>query len=94
VPRKAKRAAAELTEARKLSSDDRYSIIYHLKSVGDFGVPKICSLYEAAYFTGFAQGRVVGGMNGGWSRLGGSRSMSMSASHDCGPLLLRDDHQF
>jgi hypothetical protein len=52
VPRKAKRAAAELTEARKLSSDDRYSIIYHLKSVGDFGVPKICSLYEATYFTG------------------------------------------
>jgi hypothetical protein len=35
-----------------LSSDDRYSIIYHLKSVGDFGVPKICSLYEATYFTG------------------------------------------
>jgi tetratricopeptide (TPR) repeat protein len=51
----AKRAAAELAEARKLSSDDRYSSVYHLRSVGDFGVPKIRSLYEATYFAGLCK---------------------------------------
>jgi hypothetical protein len=30
----------------------------------------------------------------GRNKLGRSWSMGMSASHDCGPLLLRNDHQF
>jgi adenylate cyclase len=49
------RAAAELAEARKLSSDDRYSSIRRLKSLGDFGVPKIRALYEATYFAGLRE---------------------------------------
>jgi TolB-like protein len=47
-----KRGAAELAEAQKLNSDDRYSSILRLKSIGDFGAPKIRALYEATYFTG------------------------------------------
>jgi tetratricopeptide (TPR) repeat protein len=54
----AKRGATELAEARKLSSDDRYSSILRLKSVGDFGVPKIRALYEATYFTGLRKAGV------------------------------------
>jgi tetratricopeptide (TPR) repeat protein len=46
------RAAAELAEARRLTSDDRYSSIARLKTVGYFGVPKIRALYEATYFVG------------------------------------------
>jgi Flp pilus assembly protein TadD len=46
------RAAAELAEARRLSSDDRYTSIARLKAVGNFGVPKIRALFEAAYFAG------------------------------------------
>jgi adenylate cyclase len=46
------RAAAELAEARRLSSDARYSSIARLKAVGYFGVPKIRALYEATYFAG------------------------------------------
>jgi len=34
------RAAAELTEARRVSGDDRYSSIARLKAAGYFGVPK------------------------------------------------------
>jgi hypothetical protein len=45
------RAAAELAEARRLSSDDRYSSITHLKA-GYFGVPKIRALVEATYVVG------------------------------------------
>jgi hypothetical protein len=45
------RAAAELTEARRLS-DGRYSSIAHLKAVAYFGVPNIRALYEASYFAG------------------------------------------
>jgi TolB-like protein len=48
------RAAAELAEARRLNSDDRYSSIPRLKAApGTFlGVPKIRALYEATYFAG------------------------------------------
>jgi len=45
-------AAAELAEARRLNSDDRYSSIAALKASVDFGVPKIRALYEATYFAG------------------------------------------
>jgi len=47
-----KRAIAELTEARRLSSDDRYTSISRLKAIGNFGVPKIRALFEATYFAG------------------------------------------
>ena len=51
------RAGVELTEARRLSSDDRYSSIARLRTVGYngpgyWGVPKIRALFEATYFTG------------------------------------------
>jgi tetratricopeptide (TPR) repeat protein len=49
------RAAAELTEARRLTSDDRYSSIARLKASGYFGVQKIRALYEATYFAGLRQ---------------------------------------
>jgi TolB-like protein/class 3 adenylate cyclase/Tfp pilus assembly protein PilF len=46
-----KRAAAELAEARRLSSDDRFSSIARLRR-GYLRVPKVRDLYEATYFTG------------------------------------------
>jgi adenylate cyclase len=47
------RAGAELAEARRLSSDGRYSSIASLKAVlGYWGVPKIRALFEATYFVG------------------------------------------
>ena len=46
------RAAAELAEARKLSPDDRYSSLAHLRIVQTFGVAKIRALREATYFAG------------------------------------------
>jgi TolB-like protein/Flp pilus assembly protein TadD len=46
------RAAAELTEARRLSSDDRYSSNARLKVIGLGGGPKIRTLIEATYFAG------------------------------------------
>jgi adenylate cyclase len=45
------RAAAELAEARRLSSDDRYSSLARLKT-GPFAGPKIRPLAEATYFAG------------------------------------------
>ena len=45
------RAAAELAEARRLSSDDRYSSISRLKTVVSFR-PKALALYEPTYFAG------------------------------------------
>jgi tetratricopeptide (TPR) repeat protein len=45
------RAAAELTEARRLS-DGRYSSIAYLKAVAYFGVPNMRALCEATYFAG------------------------------------------
>jgi TolB-like protein/DNA-binding winged helix-turn-helix (wHTH) protein/Tfp pilus assembly protein PilF len=49
------RAAAELAEARRLITDDRWSSIARLKAVGYFGVPKVRALYEARYFAGLRQ---------------------------------------
>jgi TolB-like protein/class 3 adenylate cyclase/Tfp pilus assembly protein PilF len=46
------RAATELAEARRLSSDDRYSSIARLKARGYFRAAKIRALYEASYFAG------------------------------------------
>jgi hypothetical protein len=46
------RAAAELAEARRLVSDDRYSSLAHLKASGYFGVPTIRALFETTYFAG------------------------------------------
>jgi TolB-like protein/class 3 adenylate cyclase/Tfp pilus assembly protein PilF len=45
-------AAFELSEARRLSSDDRYSSIARLKATGHWGVPKVRELFEATYFAG------------------------------------------
>jgi tetratricopeptide (TPR) repeat protein len=47
-------AAAELTEARRLSGGDRFSTIAHLKTLpgAGGGVPKIHALFEATYFAG------------------------------------------
>ena len=49
------RAAAELAEARGLSSDDRYSSIARLRAVGTFGGSKIRALFEAIYFIGLRE---------------------------------------
>jgi hypothetical protein len=48
------RAAAELTEARKVSGGDLFLSIAHLRAhPGAWqGVPKIRALYEATYFAG------------------------------------------
>ena len=48
------RAAVELTEARRLSGDDRYSSLVRLRARGYYGVmvPKIRALAEATYFAG------------------------------------------
>jgi adenylate cyclase len=46
------RAAAELAEARRLSPDYRYSSLARLKTVVNFGVPKVRALFEATYFAG------------------------------------------
>jgi tetratricopeptide (TPR) repeat protein len=46
------RAEAELGQARRLSSDDRYSSIARLKATVYFGVPKIRTLFESTYFPG------------------------------------------
>jgi tetratricopeptide (TPR) repeat protein len=45
------RAAAELSEARRLRGDDHYATIARL-SAEYLGVPKIRALYEAVYFAG------------------------------------------
>jgi tetratricopeptide (TPR) repeat protein len=51
------RAAAVLAEARRLSSDHRYSSIANLRAAGlywsgSWGPPKIRALFEATYFAG------------------------------------------
>ena len=46
------RAAAELTEARRLGGDDRFSSLARLRAIGYWGVPKIRALFEATYFAG------------------------------------------
>jgi TolB-like protein/DNA-binding winged helix-turn-helix (wHTH) protein/Flp pilus assembly protein TadD len=52
------RAAAELGEARRLSSDGRFSSIARLKAAQYFGVPKIRALFEATYFVGLRKAGV------------------------------------
>jgi hypothetical protein len=46
------RAAAELVEARRLSSDGRFSSIARVKAATYFGVPKVRALIEATYLRG------------------------------------------
>jgi adenylate cyclase len=46
------RAAAELSEARKYSGDNRYSSIAPLVALGYWGVPKVRALFEGTYFAG------------------------------------------
>jgi tetratricopeptide (TPR) repeat protein len=46
------RAAAELAEARRLSHDDLFLSLAHVKAGGYWGVPKTRALYEATYFAG------------------------------------------
>ena len=48
----AKRAAAELWEARRLANDNRYSSLDCLRAIGYWGVPSVRTLYEATYFAG------------------------------------------
>jgi hypothetical protein len=47
----AERAAAELAEARRLTSDDRYSNLTRFKLAARFSRP-ICALAEGTYFAG------------------------------------------
>jgi hypothetical protein len=46
------RVAAELAEARRLSSDGRFSNIARLKAAQYFGVRSVRALYEATYLVG------------------------------------------
>jgi TolB-like protein/Tfp pilus assembly protein PilF len=46
------RAAAELGEARKLSSDGRFASIARLKAAEYLGVPKVRAMYETTYLIG------------------------------------------
>jgi adenylate cyclase len=52
------RAAAELAEARRLSSDDRYSSIARLRAVRYSGMPKVQALFETTFFTGLRKAGV------------------------------------
>jgi tetratricopeptide (TPR) repeat protein len=52
------RSAAELAEARRLSSDDRYSSLARLNAIGYFGVPKTRALFEATHFAGLRKAGV------------------------------------
>ena len=52
------RATAELSEARKLIGDDRYSSIAHVRAVASWGVPEICDLAEITYFAGLRKAGV------------------------------------
>ena len=52
------RAAGELTEARGLVGDDRYSSIARLRAVESWGVPKIRALVESTYFAGLRKAGV------------------------------------
>jgi predicted Zn-dependent protease len=46
------RAAAELAQAERLSSDGRYSSIARLKDLAHFGAPNIRALLEDTYLSG------------------------------------------
>jgi TolB-like protein/Flp pilus assembly protein TadD len=47
-----KRAAVELIEARKLSTDERYSSLARLRAIGAFQSPKLRDMAETTYFAG------------------------------------------
>ena len=53
-----RRAAGELTEARRLISDDRYSSIACLRAAESWGTPEVRALVEAAYFAGLRKAGV------------------------------------
>jgi tetratricopeptide (TPR) repeat protein len=55
------RATAELAEARRLSSDNRFSSLARLQAVGYLGVPKIRALFEATYFAGLRKAGMLEG---------------------------------
>jgi hypothetical protein len=46
------RAAVELAEARRASSDGEYSSIARLAAARSWGVPKTRALFEGTYFAG------------------------------------------
>jgi hypothetical protein len=52
------RAAAELTEARRLRGEGSWSSIAEMRANGYWGVPKIRALYEATYFAGLRKAGV------------------------------------
>jgi adenylate cyclase len=52
------RAAAELTEARRLGGEGSYSSIAKMNASRNFGVPKIRALFEATYFAGLRKAGV------------------------------------
>jgi tetratricopeptide (TPR) repeat protein len=52
------RAAAELTEARRLSGEGSYSSIARLRTRGYWGIPKIRTLYETTFFVGLRKAGV------------------------------------
>ena len=52
------RAAAELTEARRLVGDDRYSTISRLRAVESLGVSKVRASVETTYFVGLRKAGV------------------------------------
>ena len=45
-------AAAELSKARTLVADNRYTSIAHLRAKRYFGVPEVRALFETTYFVG------------------------------------------
>jgi tetratricopeptide (TPR) repeat protein len=51
-------ASAELAEARRLSSDDRYQSMSRLIAVSYWGVPAVRQLFEATYFAGLRKAGV------------------------------------
>jgi TolB-like protein len=65
------RATVELSEARRLVGDNRYSSIARLRAVDSWGVPKIRALVEATYFAGLRKAgvpetdEVAAGVGGG-----------------------------
>jgi TolB-like protein len=52
------RAAAELTEARRLRGEGSYSSIARILGKGNWGVPKIRALFDATYFAGLRKAGV------------------------------------
>jgi predicted Zn-dependent protease len=52
------RAAAELAEARRLSSDNRYSSLARLKAAQYLGVASVRALFETTYLAGLRKAGV------------------------------------